>query len=96
MASSNIASVDSDTILAQFNRLIGELLRGSMNRNTFRPWEVELLVDIQNSPLGMANRRELLRRYQRAVQRNMERGAPFPMKLSEYLAAAKLKRAGTA
>ena len=33
---------DSDAVLAQFNRLIQELLRGSLNRNTFRPWEIEL------------------------------------------------------
>ena len=33
---------DSDAVLAQFNRLIQELLRGNMHRNTFRPWEVEL------------------------------------------------------
>ncbi len=34
---------DSDAVLAQFVRLIQELLRGNMHRNTFRPWEVELL-----------------------------------------------------
>ena len=38
---------DSDTVLAQFNRLIGELLRGSLNRNTFRPWEIEILLDLE-------------------------------------------------
>ena len=36
---------DHDAVLAQFNRLIQELLRGNMQRNTFRPWEVELLLD---------------------------------------------------
>ena len=37
---------------------------------------------------------ERLRRYQRAVQRQMEKGAPQPMRLSEYLEAVKAKRAG--
>ena len=84
---------DSDAVLAQFNRLIQELLRGSMNRNTFRPWEVELLLDIEACNLGDSSRRETLRRYQRAVQRHMEKGARLPLKLSEYLAAVKAKKA---
>ena len=84
---------DSDAVLAQFNRLIQELLRGSMNRNTFRPWEVELLLDIEACNLRDSSRRETLRRYQRAVQRHMEKGARLPLKLSEYLEAVKAKKA---
>jgi hypothetical protein len=84
---------DSDAVLAQFNRLIQELLRGSMNRNTFRPWEVELLLDIEACNLRDSSRRETLRRYQRAVQRHMEKGARLPLKLSEYLNAVKAKKA---
>ena len=83
---------DSETVLAQFNRLIQELLRGDMHRNTFRPWEVELLLDIENCGLRDATRRETLRRYQRAVQRHMDKGARLPLKLSEYLEAVKAKR----
>jgi hypothetical protein len=83
---------DSDTVLAQFNRLIQELLRGNMHRNTFRPWEVELLLDIEGCGLRDASRRETLRRYQRAVQRHMEKGARLPLKMSEYLEAVKAKR----
>jgi hypothetical protein len=30
-------------------------------------------------------KRETLRRYQKAVQRSMEKGAPMPLRLSEYL-----------
>jgi hypothetical protein len=84
---------DSDTVLAQFNRLIQDLLRGNMHRNTFRPWEVELLLDIESCGLRDAARRETLRRYQRAVQRHMEKGARLPLKLSEYLESVKAKRA---
>ena len=83
---------DSDTVLAQFNRLIQELLRGNMNRNTFRPWEIEILLDIENCQLKDANKRETLRRYQKAVQRHMERGARLPFKMSEYLDGQKSKR----
>lgn len=84
---------DSDAILTQFNRLIQELLRGNCTRNTFRPWEVELLLDMEQCNLREAGRKEILRRYQRAVQREMEKGAPVPMKLSEYLASLQQRRA---
>lgn len=83
---------DSETVLAQFNRLMQELLRGTMNRNTFRPWEIEVLLDIETCELKEAGKREILRRYQKAVQRHMERGARLPLKLSEYLDAQKAKR----
>ena len=84
---------DSDAVLAQFNRLLQELLRGNMHRNTFRPWEIELLLDIESCNLREASKRETLRRYQKAVQRHMEKGARLPLKLSEYLEAVKNKRA---
>jgi len=87
---------DSDAVLAQFNRLVQELLRGNMNRNTFRPWEIELLLDIESCNLRDASRRETLRRYQRAVQRQMEKGGRLPLKLSEYLEGVKAKKVGQA
>jgi hypothetical protein len=86
---------DSDAVLAQFNRLIQELLRGNMHRNTFRPWEIELLLDIEACNLRETNKRDTLRRYQKAVQRQMEKGAALPLKLSEYLGALKSKRTNT-
>src|SRR5712675_1688928 len=84
---------DSDAILAQFNRLVQELLRGNMHRNTFRPWEIELLLDIESCNLRESSKRETLRRYQKAVQRHMEKGSRLPLKLSEYLDSVKNKRA---
>lgn len=84
--------VDAETVLAQFNRLIQELLRGNMNRNTFRPWEIDILLDIETCEIRDATRRETLRRYQRAVQRQMEKGADKPMKLSEYLESLRARR----
>ncbi|MBI3208484.1 MAG: hypothetical protein HYZ37_06240 [Candidatus Solibacter usitatus] len=83
---------DSELVLNQFNKLINELLKGTLNRNTFRPWEVELLIDIEVCNLRDGNKRETLRRYMRSVQRHMEKGAPSPMKLSEYLEGLRVKR----
>jgi hypothetical protein len=83
---------ESDAVLAQFNRLMQELLRGNMVRNTFRPWEIELLLDIEGCNLRDSSRREMLRRYQRAVQRQMEKGAKAPLKMSEYLESVRAKR----
>src|SRR5580704_6787235 len=84
---------DSDAVLAQFNRLIQELLRGNIHRNTFRPWEIVLLLDIEGCNLRESAKRETLKRYQKAVQRHMEKGARLPLKLSEYLDNVKTKRA---
>ena len=83
---------DSDFVLARFNKLVQELLRGSITRNTFRPWEVEILLDIEACNLRDGGRKELMRRYQKAVQRSMEKGAPMPLKLSEYLEMQKTRR----
>ena len=87
-----ILTCDSETVLAQFNRLISELLRGQLHRNCFRPWEIELLLDIEECHLGNGRRREILRRYQRAVQRRFDKGGDSLLKLSEYL-EAKARRA---
>jgi hypothetical protein len=85
--------LDHEAMLAQFNRLIQELLRGSITRNAFRPWEIDLLLDIEACNMRDGSRRETLRRYQKAVQRQMDKGASMPMKLSEYLEAQKSRRA---
>ncbi len=95
----SVETLDSEAILARFNKLVSDLLRGTMNRNTFQPWEIEILLDIESCNLKDAVGRETLRRYQKAVQRSMEKGAPTPLRLSEYLSnkktasAAKLSQA---
>ena len=66
-----------------------ELIRGNMNRNTFQPWEIEILLDIDACQIREPVKRETLRRYQKAVQRAMEKGAPTPLRLSEYLSGKK-------
>ena len=67
-----------------------------MTRNTFRPWEIELLLDIEACELKPGAKRETLRRYQKAVQRQMEKGARLPLRLSEYLSAQKSRRPAAA
>lgn len=90
---------DSETILSQFNRLIQELASGNFRRNSFRPWEIELLLDLESCELGEPSKRVVLRRYQKAVQRQMAKGARLPMKMSEYLeitrARGAARRGGT-
>ncbi len=76
---------DISHVLLRFNRLLRDLESGYLPRNSYRPWEVELLLDFQSCDISSWNRKRLLDRYQRAVQRALERGASRPLKLSEYL-----------
>jgi hypothetical protein len=91
-----VETIDSEARLNRFNRLMQELIRGSMNRNTFQPWEIEILLDIEACQIREPVKRETLRRYQKAVQRAMEKGAPMPFVLSEYLNGKKGAAAQTA
>jgi hypothetical protein len=84
---------DPEILRGQFNRLLTELLRGRVTRSSFQPWEVELLVDIDSCNLRDSKGRNTLRRYQKAVQRDMDRGAARPLKLSDYLAACTHRQA---
>jgi hypothetical protein len=84
-----VETVNSEARLNRFNRLMQELIRGNMNRNTFQPWEIEILLDIDACQIREPVKRETLRRYQKAVQRAMEKGAPTPLRLSEYLVGKK-------
>jgi hypothetical protein len=75
-----------ETRLIQFNKLMAELVRGSIQRTTFQPWEIEILLDIEACDLRDGNRRQVLKRYQRAANRYVDRGGRTVLKLSEYLA----------
>ena len=79
--------LDSETVLARFNRLVQDLLRGSIRRNTFLPWEVDLMPDIEQCPLRDGPLRRELQRYQAAVRRRMTKGERVPIKFSEYLSS---------
>lgn len=79
-------------MIEQFNRLMEELLSGSLQRSSFQGWEMEILLDIENRTLSKSSWHKLLRRYQRAVQRHMEKGARLPLRFSEYLASLEERR----
>jgi hypothetical protein len=79
--------LDSETVLARFNRLVQDLLRGSIRRNTFLPWEVDLMLDIEQCPLRDGPLRRELQRYQAAVRRHMSKGERVPLKFSEYMSS---------
>lgn len=64
---------------------MAELIRGGIRRTTFQPWEIEVLLDIEACDLRDANRREILKRYQRAANKFFDRGGRSVLKLSEYL-----------
>jgi hypothetical protein len=84
-----VQTIDSEARLNRFNRLMQELIRGAISRNTFQPWEIEILLDIETCQIREPVKRETLRRYQKAVQRSMEKGAQMPLRLSEYLSGKK-------
>jgi hypothetical protein len=79
-------------ILGRFNRLIRDLLRGEMTRNSFRLWEAEILLDIMSCDVAGPSTRSYLRRYQKAAQRQMAKGGPLPLKFSEYLDSLRARR----
>lgn len=76
---------DSATILTRFNRLMRDLERGESSRNTFEPWEIELLLDLEACALAAPVQKKLLDRYRRAVERGLTAGDGTPLKFSEYL-----------
>ncbi len=80
---------DPSQMAVRFKRLMHELADGSPARTSFRPWEIELLLDFQSCDLRGPLRRRVLRRYTRAALKGLDRGAGL-LKLSEYL--EKLRR----
>ncbi len=78
--------------LNRFKRLMGEVLRGEVNRNSFEPWEIDLLLDFETCELPSRRRLEILRQYLRAVERQMQRGPGPPMKLSVFLIQREQRR----
>ena len=77
--------IQAELMLNRFRKLVSELLRGSLARNSFQPWEVELLLDIETCELDPRQWKQILRQYQRAVERQMLTGPGPPMKLSLFL-----------
>ena len=72
-------------MLNRFKRLLGEVVRQESARNTFQRWEIEILMDVEACQLESRRRGEILRQYERAVERQLESGPGPPMKLSQFL-----------
>lgn len=87
-------SYDTDAVGVRFNRLIQDVMKGNWQRTQFEPWEIEILLDIQSCADEALQRRDLLPRYQKAVQRQLANRRAMPMKLSEYVAGLKSRRNG--
>ena len=77
--------VELELMLHRFNRLLTEVMEGESQRNSFLPWELEILLDMEQCEFERRRRLDILRQYRRAVARQMERGPGPPMKLSEFL-----------
>lgn len=77
--------LDSQLVLGRFNRLMQDLMRGETSRNSFEPWEIDLLLDIADCTLEPKGARDVLRRYRKAAERQLDFGVVPPLKLSEYL-----------
>lgn len=77
--------LDSSAVLAQFNQLMKELLGLGLNRYTFQPWEVEILLDLESWKAPNSKRGPVLRRYRTTVRRDMLNGARLPLRFAEFL-----------
>ena len=79
-------------MLNRFRRLIDDLTRGSVTRTCFQRWEVDLLLDIEACTLRADDWRAILGQYQRAVERQFDKGADAPLRLSEFLLQRQARR----
>lgn len=73
------------TEMTALHQLVQDIIGGSMRRNTFSQWELELLLDLQTCGIRKGSRSETLRRYLRAVQQHYAQGARGPLRLSTFL-----------
>jgi hypothetical protein len=64
-------------------QLIQEVIDGAKRRNTFSPWELELMLDLEVSRLRKSSRPAVLRRYLRFVQTESMQ-APRPTRFSAF------------
>jgi hypothetical protein len=68
-----------------YHRLVQDLISGVVRRHTFSQWELEFLLDLQNSRLRKSSRSSVLRKYLRTVHQHFIEGATHPPRLYEFL-----------
>jgi hypothetical protein len=84
--------IEMELMLNRFRRLIAELIRGAVVRQSFQPWEVAILLDFETCTVEPKRRVELLRQYQRAVEKQLQSGPGPPMKFSDFLQLKSTRR----
>jgi hypothetical protein len=84
--------IEIELMLNRFRRLIAELIRGAVVRQSFQPWEVAILLDFETCKVEPKRRLDLLRQYQRAVEKQLQAGPGPPMKFSEFLQLKSTRR----
>jgi len=87
--------LDRELLGSQFQRLVRELVRGSITRNAFQRWELEILIDFDACALDAKQRDGILRQYERAVGRELAKGSGPPMKLSDFIQLRRTRRPST-
>jgi hypothetical protein len=85
--------MEPESTLHRFERLLGGVMRGELDRTLFLRWEVDILVDLTDCHLDSRRRTDILTQYRNAVSRQMRTGPGPPMKLSEFLAVRERRRA---
>jgi hypothetical protein len=60
-------------------------MAGSVRRNMFTQWELDLLLDLQMARLRKSSRTDALRRYLRVVQTAQVNGAGEPPRFSIFM-----------
>ncbi len=81
-----MAEMKSDrSELTSLNQFVHEIISGTVRRNTFTQWELELLLDLQTCRVRKSSRPDILKRYVRAVQHHHSQGAPTSLRLSQFL-----------
>jgi len=83
---------DRDLMISRFERLMTELIRGGTNRTVFQPWELEILLDMNECRFDPVAQIAVLRQYRQTVIRELETASGPPMKLSEFLQRRKTRR----
>ena len=84
--------IEKELMRSRFTRLTTELMRGEVARTTFQPWEIDILLDASSCALEPKHRADILQRYRRAVNRQLDDGPGPPMKLSDYLQVSNTRR----
>src|SRR5262249_51495720 len=77
--------IELELMLNRFRRLIAELIKGTVARYSFQPWEVAILLDFETCRIEPKRRLETLRQYAKAVEKQLQSGPGPPMKFSEFL-----------